>query len=267
MQMSRARRAATGEEGNQMAFATQVLICAAAASFAAWLVALWREHRPLARTVRAFRGGSSARKTVALVAAVMLAVPFATADDLGSIVALAIDACNSREMLLEASFTNRVELFRNETTNMEERCAADLALAVSAMQRYDEYGDIRSFDLSAAAIWTWSRRSGFSLRLNWRGGEGWRKSARTPTPFQNLRWLFSRRRRSDYVAARESCVCRFRPDKPPGCRRVRPPGGSGVASRTLSVRAGVALGVRSHERAQPHVLALELVLADVALAK
>ena len=82
-----------------------------------------------------------------LAAAVMLAVPFATADDLGSIVALAIDACNSREMLLESSFTNRVELFRNETTNMEERCAADLALAVSAMQRYDEYGDIRSFDL------------------------------------------------------------------------------------------------------------------------
>ena len=35
MQMSRARLVATGEEGNQMAFATQVLICAAAASFAA----------------------------------------------------------------------------------------------------------------------------------------------------------------------------------------------------------------------------------------
>jgi len=35
MQMSRARCAATGEEGNQMAFATPVLICAAAASFAA----------------------------------------------------------------------------------------------------------------------------------------------------------------------------------------------------------------------------------------
>ncbi len=89
----------------------------------------------------------SSVKGAVVLASLSLSVCLATADDLGSIVALAIDACNSREMLLESSFTNRVELFRNETTNVEERCAADLALAVSAMQRYDEYGDIRSFDL------------------------------------------------------------------------------------------------------------------------
>ena len=46
-------------------------------------------------------------------------------------------SCENPCLLLTASFTNDVAIFRTTCTNIQGRCAADLALAIALMQRMD----------------------------------------------------------------------------------------------------------------------------------
>ena len=81
--------------------------------------------------------------TWALIAVFML-ISFSAFGEItcyNELIQAAIQACDNSEMLLTPSYTNDLSIFRNLCTNAEERCATDLALAISLMHRMDHDED------------------------------------------------------------------------------------------------------------------------------
>lgn len=76
---------------------------------------------------------------VMMALAVMLAgIPSNGQDNYNELISSVIRACENPRLLLTAAFTNDVTAYRASCTNEEGRCAADLALALSLMQRMDQ---------------------------------------------------------------------------------------------------------------------------------
>ena len=81
-----------------------------------------------------------------ILLSVAIVAHMAIAGDYCDLVSLTLSACKNKDMLMMPSFTNQVTQFRNASSNQTECCAADLALAIADMQRFDTSSDAFAFE-------------------------------------------------------------------------------------------------------------------------
>lgn len=70
-----------------------------------------------------------------------ISLAFADIGHYDELISATIKACDNPDILQSVAYTNDIANFRNACTNAEERCATDLALAISLMHRMDHDED------------------------------------------------------------------------------------------------------------------------------
>lgn len=77
------------------------------------------------------------RMIIIAVTVVLVGIPVKGQDNYNELISRVIRACENPRLLLTAAFTNDVTTYRATCVDEQGRCAADLALAISLMQRMD----------------------------------------------------------------------------------------------------------------------------------